>query len=322
MTESGGAPRILLAGPTGIGKTALAVELAQRFALEIISADSMQIYRGLEIGTAQPTAEERAKACFHGCGEREPAERYDVQQFLERCARAEAEIVARGRTPLYVGGTGLYLRALRWGLCDQPESDPALRARLENELIAEGPEAMHARLLQCDPAAARRIGPGDPIRLVRAMELNLLTGRRLEEVQRQWANPQARFPHRLVVLTAPRELLRRRIARRTTAMLTAGWIDEARRLLEAGHQPDLHCFKALGYREIFEHLAGRVERRELEWRIATATQQFAKRQMIWFRRERPALWLRLRHDAGEGDPQAPERCALENLLAKVATPFL
>lgn len=284
-------PALMLAGPTGIGKTELAVRLAERYPVEIISADSMQVYRGMEIGTAQPTLGQLARARFHVCGVLAPTDPFNVQRFLELCDAARRDILARGRMPLYVGGTGLYLRALRWGLFDQGARDDALRAELEAEARRLGPQALHARLTQVDPASASRIAPADAVRLVRALEVHALTGRPLSELQRQWERPAARFPHVLTVLVAPRELTRQRIVERAGQMLEEGWIEETRRLLVAGVPEEQHCFKALGYREVIAHLRGRLSLEQLRQAIITQTHQFAKRQLVWLRRERPAQWL-------------------------------
>lgn len=284
-------PILILAGPTGAGKTQLAVWLAQRLPYELVSADSMQVYRGMEIGTAQPTEEELRGVPVHATGILEPDERFDVARFLEICDRAHADIEARGKTPLYVGGTGLYLRALRWGLFDQPEIPRKVRRELEEELEREGTEAMHARLAERDPELAGRISERDRIRIVRGLEVALATGRPLSDWQRQWERREPRFPHRLVILTCPREVLVARIERRTRAMLEAGWIEEVERLLERGYSPELHAFKALGYREIVDHLRGRLSRDELEEQIMIQTRRFAKRQMTWFRSETAAQWI-------------------------------
>lgn len=310
-------PALLLSGPTGIGKTELAVRLAQVYPVEIISADSMQVYRGMEIGTAQPSAEQRRRAAFHLCGVLEPTEPFNVQRFLEMCEEAHRQILARGRIPLYVGGTGLYLRALRWGLFSQEARDETLRAALEEEARRDGPQALRRRLERLDPASARRIAPGDVVRLVRALEVHTLTGRPLSELQCQWERPRPRFPHVLGVLIAPRELVRRRIAERTELMLGEGWVEEVRRLLERGVPPGQHCFKALGYREILRHLAGEIDQGRMRQLIVSQTHQFAKRQMAWFRRERPALWLPVK----EGN-LAVLHNLLEKLLAKLGTAFV
>ncbi|MCE5228434.1 tRNA (adenosine(37)-N6)-dimethylallyltransferase MiaA [bacterium] len=322
MTD--GPPTLLLAGPTAVGKTGLAVALAERFGLEIISADSMQVYRGMEIGTAQPTPEEAARARFHLCGVRDPAEPFSVREWLGLCDAAHADILSRGKLPLYVGGTGMYLRALRWGMfdLDEPTSgnrqspidtrQSVHRTQLEAELASIGPQALHERLAQVDPDAARRISPSDAVRIVRALEVHAMTGRPISRLQDQWESPRPRFPHVLIALVAERGALRERIARRTDEMLAAGWIDEARALLERGIPPTRHCFKALGYREIVEHLDGRLGLDRLRDLIVTRTGQFSKRQMIWLRRERPALWIEI-------DFADPGRAfgRVENILAKM-----
>ena len=305
-------PVVLITGPTGIGKTEVALELARRRPLEIISADSMQIYRGLVIGTAQPTPDQLRQARFHLCGVLEPTEHCDVKRFIRMADAAHRQILARRQWPLYVGGTGMYLRALRWGLFEGAGRNDRIRQTLQEDAQRQGPAALHARLRQLDPAAADRIGANDTIRLVRALEVYKLTGRRLSVHQRQWENPRARFPHVMVVLYARREWMRQRIAARTRAMLTAGWIREVEDLLGRGLSPEQHCFKALGYRDVVRHIGGEISRSALEELIVIRTRQFAKRQLVWLRRERPAIWLAI-------DQLAPPAVAdwLEKLLEKV-----
>jgi tRNA dimethylallyltransferase len=308
---SGDSPVVMLAGPTGVGKTAVAVRLAERHGLEVLSADSMQVYRGMAIGTAQPTDEQRARVAFHVCGSVDPAEPFNAHRFVELCDAAHRDILARGRRPLYVGGTGLYLRALRWGLSPRTGRDTAIRQRLEGEVSELGSAALHDRLRQVDPVAAARIAPADAIRIVRALEVLEATGRPISEHQIEWPDPAARFPHVLVVLDADREALDRRIGARAAAMLRDGWIEETRALLARGLPPGQHCFKALGYRRIIDHLEGRIDRAELERLIVLRTRQFARRQRTWFRRERPATWIAV-DDNGAGNPPA----ALEKLVEK------
>jgi tRNA dimethylallyltransferase len=308
--NSASPPALILAGPTGIGKTAIAVELARRHGFELISADSMQVYRGMEIGTAQPTEAELRGVRIHACGVLRPDEPFSVKRFLDICDDAHREIAARGRTPLYVGGTGMYLRALRWGLFDQPEVPAELRARLKQEVERRGPNALHERLKQIDPALSERIPPTDPIRIMRGLEVAETMGRPLSSLQGEWERGIPRFPHVLAILNCPRPVLINRIEKRVEEMLAAGWIDEARRLLDAGYSPRLHCFKALGYREIIRHTEGEISREEMETQIKAKTRQFAKRQMTWFRKERDANWIEF-----DGVDASPAIEQIEILLA-------
>lgn len=284
-------PVLILAGPTGVGKTELATLLAKRRPYELISADSMQLYRGMEIGTGQPAEGELDGVRLHGCGILDPDEPFDVQRFLELTGDLHRAIVERDAAPIYVGGTGMYLRALRWGLVELPEIPPEVRSRLEDQWSRGQRRELFEALQACDPELASRIPPTDRIRVIRGLEVFETTGQRLSDLQKQWDRPRARFEHRLAVLTCPREAMNRRIERRVDAMFEAGWVREAEALLDAGYPESLHAFKAIGYREIFALLRG--ERSEAETRelIKTRTRQFAKRQLTWFRRERDAHWI-------------------------------
>ncbi|MBI1784539.1 tRNA (adenosine(37)-N6)-dimethylallyltransferase MiaA [Candidatus Sumerlaeota bacterium] len=288
---------LILTGPTGIGKTEIAVKLALRRGFELISADSMQVYRGMEIGTAQPTREELKGVPYHCSGIIRPGEIFSAKRFIELSDQARREILARGRQPLYVGGTGMYLRALRWGMFDSTpdlaceEEGEDLRARLNRELEEFGSQELHSRLTKVDPAAAERIAPRDGVRIVRALEVALSTGKTLSSLQTQWRELKPRFPHVLVILTSPRQVLVRRIERRVEAMFDSGWVEEVNRLLADGCSPQMHAFKALGYREIAAHLEGRCSESETREKIKAGTRQFSKRQMTWFRREIGARWV-------------------------------
>lgn len=301
-------PCLILTGPTATGKTALAAALADRFPYEMISADSMQVYRGMEIGTGQPTGAELRGHRILGCGVIDPGGTFSVKRFVELCDHAAEKIRERGRVPLFVGGTGMYLRALRRGLldADREESDQeraravAIRARLEEEIRFLGSAALHERLERVDPELAARVHPNDPVRIVRGLEVIELEGRKLSGMQTQWAGGAMRFPHRLLILDCPGAELRRRIEARVDAMLRAGWVGEVRRLLDSGVSPEAHCMKALGYREIAGFLSETGEvgcgardsaddlPAEIIARIKTRTWQFARRQRTWFRRERGA----------------------------------
>lgn len=302
-------PVLIVAGPTGVGKTELAVRLALRHRLELISADSMQMYRGMEIGTGQPRPEELHGVALHGCGVLEPDESFDVQRFLTLTGALHAEIVARGATPMYVGGTGMYLRALRWGLVELPPIPPEVRARLERQWADGGRGELFERLKSDDPDLAARVAPGDRVRIIRGLEVFESTGRRLSDLQRQWDRPLPRFNHRLVVLHCPRETLCRRIDRRVDLMFEQGWVEEVRALLRRGFPESLHAFKAIGYREIMQGLREGTPAADIRERIKARTRQFAKRQITWFRKEREALWIEY-----PGEQLDPAVAAVEKLL--------
>jgi tRNA dimethylallyltransferase len=271
-----------LVGPTASGKTALALELAARTGAEIVSCDSMQVYRGLDIGTAKPTLEERARVPHHLIDVVAPDEPFSAGRYVELADRAIAEVRGRGRPVLVVGGTGLYLRALRWGLFDAPPRDDELRARLTGE-EARTPGALHARLAAVDPTSAARIAPRDLVRLVRALEVWELTGRPISEHHAEHA-PTERHPMRVLVLDPPRELLARNILVRAQQMMDAGLKTEAAEAF-ARYGRDLPPLQALGYKEIGLWLDGKLPETELPSTIARATLQYARRQRTWFKKE-------------------------------------
>jgi tRNA dimethylallyltransferase len=266
--------------------------LAGRLPVEIVSADSRQVYRGLEIGTASPSPAERAAAPYHGLGVVEPTERYSAGRFARDATAWIGGIVGRGRTPLVVGGTGLYVRALFDGLFEEPGLDPERRARLGVWLGAQAPALVGRWASRLD----RRFGGGGRQRAQRAVEVALLSGRALGEWQASRPPAPGGLRPWYVVLTCDRALLHERIARRTAAMLEAGWVEECRRVLAAGVTPSAPGLSAVGYREIVAHLAGRLAEGALAPAIAQATRQYAKRQETWFRHQLRGPVLRL--DAG------------------------
>lgn len=284
---------LVLTGPTASGKTALALELAERIRAEIIALDSMTVYRGLNIGTAKPTPAERARVPHHLIDIRDPWESFTVAEWLERAAAACRDILARGKRPLLVGGTPFYLKALLHGLFPGPPGDEALRRSLEAEAATAGPAALHARLAAVDPRTAARLHPHDVRRVVRALEVYLLTGRPISAWQTTWdtpafarsaaaAPPPVRLP--AVVLELPRPTLYDRIHRRVDAMLAAGWLDEVRRLRNLPRPLSREARQALGYRELLAFLEGTGPPWEQTVdRIRTRTRQFAKHQLTWFR---------------------------------------
>ena len=290
---------IFLMGPTASGKTALACELSDRFALDLISVDSALVYRGMDIGTAKPDAQ--TLACYpHALVDiRDPIQPYSAADFCSDAVPVMQEISARQRIPLLVGGTGLYFRALQQGLSELPGADPVIRARLAAEAQRSGWPSMHARLAQADPIAAERIGCNDAQRLQRALEVIELTGRPLSDLQR--GSTATRFPWRvlkLALLPTSRGLLHRRIAERFELMLSAGLLEEVRSLrARTGVHAELPAIRAVGYRQAWEHLDGLTTLAEFRDRSIFATRQLAKRQITWLRSD---------HGARLFDPDRPD----------------
>ncbi len=287
-------PLYCLVGSTASGKSALALEVAQRLGMEILSMDSMQVYRGMDVGTAKPSAEELARVPHHLIDLVDPNERFDVQAWLAAAEEALDAIQARGRRGLFVGGTGLYLAALLRGLFAGPPVDLDLRARLEEHAERVGAEELHRELAQRDPASAARLHPADRRRVVRALEVLEQTGRPLSDWQREWgerASPRQQRA-RLVGLAVEVDQLDRRIEERTALMLASGWPEEALRLEERGLGPS--AVQALGYAEALALARGELDASEAQARIALRTRQFARRQRTWYRKF-PIHWLP--HDA-------------------------
>lgn len=277
-----------LSGPTASGKSDLGIDLAGRLGADIVSVDSMAVYRGLDVGTAKPTAAQRAAIRHHLLDVVAPSEPYSVARWLADAARAVADCRARGRRILFVGGTPLYLRALREGLARLPAADPAFRASLEAEAARDGTASLHRRLAAADPVAAARIHPGDLRRIVRALEVAEATGRPLSSHFQPRANPW--FDGRLMIVDLPRALLRRRIDNRVERMFAAGLVEETQAaLVGAGLGPT--ALQAAGYAEAVALLAGAIDRAEAVRRTQARTRQLAKRQLTWLRGFPRAVWL-------------------------------
>ena len=271
-------------GPTASGKTALAVSLVERFPLEIISVDSALVYRGMNIGTAKPDAATLARAPHHLLDIRDPTDAYSAAAFCDDARRLMADIVARGRVPLLVGGTMLYFRALLRGLDDLPRADAALRKQLEAEAALSGWPALHAELAAVDPVTAARLAPNDSQRIGRALEIFRLTGTPMSALLDR---AQSELPYRvlqLALIPPDRAVLHQRIADRFDAMLADGLIDELKSLRQTyALTPDLPAMRAVGYRQAWAYLEGEISLDELRETGIAATRQLAKRQLTWLR---------------------------------------
>jgi tRNA dimethylallyltransferase len=284
---------VCIVGPTASGKSALALDLAERLGGEIVSADSRQVYRELAIGTATPTAAERERIPHHCLDLVDPGERFDAARFRTAAAAAIADVAARGRVPLVVGGTGLWVRALLRGLCPAPAGAPALRARLEAAVAADGPDALHRRLAAVDPLAAARIAPRDAVRIVRALEVALASGVPLSQWQAEHRFADRPYEALVIGLARPTAELDARIAARAQAMVDAGFLDEVRALAARGVAVD-----AVGYREMRACVEGRTDLATALAATIRATRRFAKRQRTWFRREPDVVWRHPDADVG------------------------
>jgi tRNA dimethylallyltransferase len=273
---------LILTGPTASGKSALALDLAQRLGAEIVAMDSMTLYRGMDVGTAKPTPAQRQRVAHHLLDVLDPWESASVAWWLARAAERRRDIHARGRRALFVGGTPLYLKALRQGLFDGPPADEALRARLTEEAERDGRQALHDRLARVDPDGAVRLHPNDVRRIVRALEVWALTGRPISAWQTQWAGESQPAAPPCVWLDLPRDELYRRIDARVEEMVANGLVEEVRALRHLDRPLSREASQALGYKEVIAHLEGRTDWPETLRRIQTRTRNFAKRQLTWF----------------------------------------
>lgn len=277
---------LVLTGPTGSGKTQLGIELAERLDAEILSMDSMALYRGMDIGTAKPTTEQRKRIAHHLVDVLEPSESGSVAWWLDEAKRLCPKIESRGKQVLIVGGTPLYLKALMCGLFDGPPADVALRQRLAKEAQSHGVAALHQRLAAVDTVCAQRIHPNDLRRIIRALEVFELTGKPMGDWQTQWSgvrNPEAGAVPTVLWLDLPRAELYARIEHRVDEMFAAGFVDEVRQLQARGEAMSLEASRALGYQDVIEMLAGRVAPAETIARVKMRSRNFAKRQITWFR---------------------------------------
>jgi tRNA dimethylallyltransferase len=306
-------PRFL-AGPTAVGKSAVALALAEKIGGEIISVDSMQVYRGLDIGTAKPTAEERARVPHHLIDVCDLRESFDAAQFVRLAEKAVADILSRGRTPIFCGGTGLYFKAYREGLGEAPATDPQLREELKSLPFAD----LLRELRERDPEAYGKIDRQNPRRVIRAVEVIRLTGKKFSEQRAEWRSFAPKENGRLKMedgkhgespssilhppsapifcLTRPAPDLHARINARVDEMFARGLVAETRELLKQGLAENIFAMQAIGYRQVVEHLRGERGLTETIELVKSRTRNFAKRQMTWFRRHGNGVWLELGAD--------------------------
>ena len=300
-------PRIVaIGGPTASGKTALSVKLALEFQGEIISADSMQIYRGLDIGTAKPTAEERQGIPHHLMDFLPPEAPYSVADFTAAAAPLIEQLNSAGKLPIVTGGTGLYITSLMKGTAFAPEkTDPAIRARLQTEADEQGSAALYARLQQIDPAYAEKLHPNNLPRVIRALELFEATGRRMSEQQRAALAAEPPYRSLCICLTCrDRAELYRRIDRRVDSMLQNGVLEEAK-LVYDNRETYRTAAQAIGYKEFFPYFAGEMPLNDCTNRLKQATRNYAKRQLTWFRHQADGVWLYV-----DEEPPAPRAAEL------------
>ena len=285
-------PKLLcLLGPTAVGKTEIAIQLAQRLNAEIVSVDSRQIYRQMDIGTAKPTPEEQRAARHHLIDCVDISQPFSVADYQSLTDAAITDIQNRDKQVLLVGGAGLYFRAIVDGLFEGPGADPALRKRLEAEAAQFGVDVLHKRLQTCDPESADRIHPNNLVRVIRALEVYELTGTPMSKLQQQWHPEKQRYPFIAFGLTMPRALLYQRIEQRADVMLANGLIAEVESLLAAGYARDSIALQSFGYRELIAYLDGDCTYMEAISQLKQNTRRFAKRQLTWFRKDARIAWL-------------------------------
>ncbi len=291
MTFSNGKqPIVVICGPTGVGKTAAAIAVAEAFGGEIVGADSMQIYRSMDIGTAKPTPEEQARVRHHMIDILNPDEPFDAARYAETAGDGIERLHEERLLPLVVGGTGLYIKALVHGIFQARPVDPEVRERLKREAEKRGSAQLYERLRLKDPEAARRLHPNDAFRIVRALEICEATGKPLSDHHGDHRFAEARFDALKIGLTLPRETLYERIDRRVDLMIAEGLLEEVKALIEMGYGPDLKPMRSIGYRHMAAWLAGDLTWEEAVRTLKRDTRRYAKRQLTWFRADPEMTW--------------------------------
>jgi len=286
---------VVIAGPTASGKTRLSVELALALGGEIINADSMQVYRGMDIGTAKPTIDEQRGVPHHLLDVVDPDEEFDAAMYRARAIPLISEIGERGNRCFVVGGTGLYIRGLLQGLFRCPSKDRTLRESLNRELEIQGSAALHGRLERLDPESAHRIHPNDRVRILRALEVMLLTNRKRSQLVKEHAFGEKPYNYLKLGLHVERKELYRRIDERSSKMVESGLVEETERLLSKGYSPDLKPMQAIGYRHVVRYLGGEWSLAETIRSLQRDTRRYAKRQLTWFRKDPEVTWIPSEH---------------------------
>jgi tRNA dimethylallyltransferase len=286
-------PLVIILGPTAVGKSVCAFELAQRFGLEIINADSMQVYRGMDIGSAKPSPYERDLVTHHLIDIRNPDEEFSAAQFREEAHNIIVSLFQQGKQALVVGGTGLYIRALTRGLFPAPPADQSLREELKKKEEREGKGYLHRELEKVDPEAALRIHPNDTFRTIRALEIFYLTGTAISQQHQNHQFKECLFHLLKIGLQRDRETIYHRIEERVDTMLSSGLLEEVKRLLKKGYAPTIKPFHSLGYKQILGYLQGATSLEEATQVIKRNTKHYAKRQLTWFRKDTEIAWFTL-----------------------------
>ena len=284
-------PLICIVGPTAVGKTEIAIQLAQHLDAEIVSLDSRQIYRGMDIGTAKPTPDQRQAVSHHLIDCADVGQTFSVAEYQRLADTAIKEIRGRGKRTMAVGGAGLYFRGIIDGLFDGPGADVEIRAKLQREADEHGNVALHERLRRCDPETADRVHPNNLVRVIRALEVYELTGKPISSLQRQWKMNEPRYSFRAFGLNMPREVLYQRIEKRVDRMVEAGLIEEVKGLLDQGCSRNCVAMQSFGYKELIDYLDGKRTLDEAIALLKQNTRRFAKRQLTWFRNDPRIEWL-------------------------------
>jgi tRNA dimethylallyltransferase len=284
-------PVVVIVGPTAVGKSRIAVEVAKAFETEVLTADSRQVYRGMDVGTDKPASEERQAVPHRLIDLVDPDESFNAGLYRRQAIDEIERLYRDCRLPLVVGGTGLYVRTLLKGLCDAPQADPIMRKALRQEAEDQGYDRLYARLVDVDPVIAARLHPRDESKVIRALEVYQLSGRRMSEFQQEHGFAERPFATLMIGLNRDRDMLYRRIEGRIDWQLAHGLIEETKQLLAQGYQRDSAAMKGLGYRQVAEHLAGEYDAAEMVRRFKRDTRHFSKRQMTWFRKEPGIQWL-------------------------------